>query len=222
MEAEQMMKQLMGEMNEELIPELQPYLEDGVLGKQIRHPLVYQVPLWSNGSANRMYEQKKRELRIAKKEKQWSRFVFLHERPYRLQAFLEIQDQLSNTAYWRLLADIWVDTENSWQNKSKWQKLFNSPRPHSNYLMNETEYNFLLSLPEEITIYRGCSAHNEDGLSWTFSKEKAEFFAHRWDITRDDGKGIKGKVIERKVQVSDIRAIFFGRGESEVILKGGW
>ena len=59
MEAEQMMKQLMGEMNEELLPQLKPYLEDGVLGAQIRHPLVYQVPIWSNGLAKRMFLQKK-------------------------------------------------------------------------------------------------------------------------------------------------------------------
>ena len=117
MESAEMMKQLMGEMSEELIPQLQPYLEDGVLGKQIRHPLVYQVPLWSNGSANRMYLQKKAEVKLALKEKEWNRFVFLHERPYRLQAFLEIQDQLTDTQYWRLLADSWIDTENAWQNR---------------------------------------------------------------------------------------------------------
>jgi hypothetical protein len=212
-QAEEMMKQLMGEMGEELIPQLQPYLEDGVLGKQIRHPLVYQVPLWSNGSANRMFLQKKAEVKIALKEKAWNRFVFLHERPYRLNAFLEIQDQLTDTQYWRLLADTWIDTENAWQNRAKWRKLFDSERPSSNYLMNETEDNAMRSLPEKVTIYRGSSFNNEKGLSWTLSKEKAEFFAQRFAQRR-------GKVYEQEVSKDQILALFFGRGESEVILKG--
>ena len=213
MESAEMMKQLMGEMSEELIPQLQPYLEDGVLGKQIRHPLVYQVPLWSNGSANRMFLQKKAEIKIALKEKAWNRFVFLHERPYRLNAFLEIQDQLKDTEYWRLLADTWIDTENAWQNRAKWRKLFDSERRFSNYLMSETEDNAMRSLPEKVTIYRGSSYHNEKGLSWTLSKEKAEFFAQRFSTRR-------GKVYEQEVSKDQILALFFGRGESEVILKG--
>ena len=212
MSPEQMMEQLMGEMSEELIPELQPYLEDGVLGAQIRHPLVYQVPLWSNGSANRMYFQKKAEIKTALKDKAWSRFIFLHERPYRLQAFLEIKDQLKDTQYWVLLADTWIDTENAWENKDKWRKLFDSTRPYSNYLMNEEEYNAMRSLPQMVTIYRGSTIKNDKGLSWTLSKEKAEFFAQRFDR--------KGKVHEKQVNKDQILALFFGRGESEVILKG--
>jgi hypothetical protein len=212
MQPEEMMKQIMGEMGEELIPQLQPYLEDGVLGKQIRHPLVYQVPLWSNGSANRMFLQKKSEVKRALKEKAWSRFIFLHERPYRLNAFLEIQDQLPDTQYWRLLADTWIDTENAWQNRGKWRNLFDSKRTNSHYLMNETEYNAMRSLPEMVTIYRGSSYNNEKGLSWTLSKEKAEFFAQRFAQRR-------GKVYEQEVSKDQILALFFGRGESEVILK---
>ena len=213
MEADRMMKQLMGEMTEELIPQLQPYLEEGILGKQIRHPLVYQVPLWSNGSANRMYLQKDSEVKRALKEKAWNRFIFLHERPYRLQAFLEIQDQLTDTQYWRLLADSWIDTENAWQNRGKWRKLFDSKRPHSHYLMDETEDNAMNTLPEMVTIYRGSSANNEKGLSWTLSKDKAEFFAQRFAQKR-------GKVYEQEVRKDQILALFLGRGESEVILKG--
>jgi hypothetical protein len=213
MQAEQMMEQLMGEMSEELIPELLPYLEDGVMGKQIRHPLIYQVPLWSNGSANRMYSQKKSEVARARKEKDWSRFVFLHERPYRLNALLEIQDQLKDTQYWSLLADTWIDTENAWQNRAKWRKLFNSNRPYSNYLMSEEEDNAMRSLPQMVTIYRGTSFKNEKGLSWTLSKEKAEFFAQRFNAS-------KGRVLEKQVDKDQILAVFLGRGESEVILKG--
>jgi hypothetical protein len=50
---------------------------------------------------------------------------------------------------------------------------------------------------------------NEDGLSWTLDKAKAEFFANRFS------KG--GIILEREIPKSDIIAVLTGRGESEVI-----
>ena len=49
---EELFAQLINESNVELHPDLQPYLEDGVLGPQLRHPLVYAVPLWTKAHAN--------------------------------------------------------------------------------------------------------------------------------------------------------------------------
>jgi hypothetical protein len=79
---------------EPLHSDLLPYLEDGVLGKQLRHPLVYQVPLWANGHANAYYLQKKKAVAEALENKNYNSYVYLHERPYRLQAFSEIANEL--------------------------------------------------------------------------------------------------------------------------------
>ena len=76
--------------------------------------------------------------------------------------------------------------------------------------MNEEEFNLLQSLPDEVTIYRGCQAGiNENGLSWSLNKKKAEFFANRF--------GKEGIILERKIPKSNIIAFLNGRGESEVI-----
>jgi hypothetical protein len=207
---EKLLQQLM-EIIEPLHPDLIPYFEkDGALGAQVRHPLVYQVPLWSNGSANAYYLQKKKDLEIALAKKNFNQVIYLHERPYRLQAFIQIAKQLPDTKYWSLLSSIWTDTENQWQNLEQWKELLSSNRPERHYLMDESEVQLLNSLPELVTIYRGCvKGLNEDGLSWTLNKSKAEFFANRF--------GKEGIILEREIPKSDIIAVLTGRGESEVI-----
>jgi hypothetical protein len=50
---------------------------------------------------------------------------------------------------------------------------------------------------------------NENGLSWTLDKSKAEFFANRF--------GKKGIILERKIPKSEIVALLTVRGETEVI-----
>jgi hypothetical protein len=207
---EKLLQHLM-EIIEPLHPDLIPYFEaDGALGAQVRHPLVYQVPLWSNGSANAYYLQKKKDLEKAIAEKNFNQIIYLHERPYRLQAFIQIAPQLSDTKYWSILSGIWTDTENQWQNLEQWTELLSANRSSRHYLMNESEVQLLNSLPEFVKIYRGCvKGLNEDGLSWTLDKAKAEFFANRFSK--------EGIILEREIPKSEIIAVLLGRGESEVI-----
>ena len=210
-QVEELLQRLLQETKEPLHRDLLPYLEStGALGAQLRHPLVYQVPLFSNGSANAYYLQKKKDLETALAEKNFNRVIYLHERPYRLQAFIEIAPQLPDTKYWSILSGIWTDTENQWQNLEQWKELLSANRSSRHYLMDESEIQLLNSLPELVTIYRGCvKGLNEDGLSWTLDKAKAEFFANRFSK--------EGIILERAIPKSDIIAVLTGRGESEVI-----
>ena len=197
---------------EDLHPDLVPYVSDGPLGKQLRHPLVYQIGMWGNGLANTYYLQKISDVKKALLNKKYDSYVWLHERPYRIEAFQEIKHLLSDTAYWKLLADIWTDTENQWQNYEEWKELIGSERGSRHYLMDEEDDQILRSLPDEVTIYRGCQKGiNENGLSWTLDKSKAEFFAKRL--------GKDGIVLEKKISKLDIIAVFTGRNEAEVIWK---
>jgi hypothetical protein len=176
----------------------------------LRHPLVYQVPFFSNGSANAYYEQKRNAVEKATGDKNYKQFVWLFERPYRVEAFIKIADKLSDTDYWKLLSDVWIDTENQYAYLKEWKRLLTSKRSNCHYMMTEEEDNLLRSLADEVTIYRGCQKGiNEKGLSWTLDKSIAEFFANRL--------GKKGIVLEKKISKSNIIAVFTGRGESEVI-----
>ena len=198
---------------EELHPDLVPYISEGILGRQLRHPLVYQFGMMGNGWANAYYLQKIGDAKKALDNKKYDTYVWLHERPWRIEAFQEIEHLLSDTEYWELLADIWTDTENQWQNYQEWIHLIGSERPSRHYLMEEDEFNTLLALPETVTIYRGATVGvNENGLSWTLDKSVAQWFSTR---SERDGEPI---VLEKTVAKSDIIAVFTGRGESEVIV----
>jgi hypothetical protein len=213
-QVEELMAQVVAEHSEPLHPDLLPYLETSRgEWEMLRHPLVYQVPFRSNGSANAQYAQKLKALKEAVGSWKWSEYVFLHERPYRVAAFKDIQKQLGDATYWQLLTQIWVDTENQYAYLKDWKKLLASDRGDRHDMMNDEDRQALRSLPDEVTIYRGCQKGlNENGLSWTLDKSKAEFFANRF--------GKKGIILERKIPKSEIVALLTVRGETEIIWEG--
>jgi len=204
-------QKMIDELSQELLPELLPYVEQGSLGEQLRHPLLYQVPLLNNGAANRLYKIKVLEVVRALGEENWNKYVWIHERPYRIDAFIKVADKMSDRCYWETLAVIWSDTENGWQNLSEWQRLFDSDRPERRYLMDTFDFQAYSNLPDVVTVYRGCQKNqNENDLSWTLDKEKAQFFAKRL--------GKKGIVLEKSVKKNQIVAVLLGRNEQEVII----
>jgi hypothetical protein len=210
-EVEELMAKMVAEYSEPLHPDLLPYLETNK-GEwdMLRHPLVYQVPFRSNGSANAQYAQKLKALEKAIADKDYKQSVWLVEKPYRVEAFIKIADKLSDTDYWKLLSAVWIDTENQYAYIEEWKRLLAAKRLNRHYMMDEEDDNILRSLPELVTIYRGCQKGiNEDGLSWTLDKSKAKFFANRF--------GKKGIILERTISKNDIVAVLTGRGESEVI-----
>jgi hypothetical protein len=210
-QVEDLMAQLVAEHSEPLHSDLLPYFERSTgEWEMLRHPLVYQVPFRSNGSANAQYAQKLKAVKEALGSWNYSQYVFLHERPYRVEAFKKIEKQLGIVNYWQLLTQVWIDTENQYAYLKDWKKLLSADRGDRNDMMNDEDKESLRLLPEEVTIYRGCQEGlNENGLSWTLDKSKAEFFANRF--------GKKGIILERKIPKSEIVALLTVRGETEVI-----
>lgn len=89
-------------------------------------------------------------------------------------------------------------------------------------VMNEEELAYYNSLPDKVTLYRGCSIEeyeDEDGdscfgISWTTSRDVAEFFAFRNE--QEDTA-----VYSIEVDKEDIKAVFLSRNEFEAICFGG-
>jgi hypothetical protein len=82
-------------------------------------------------------------------------------------------------------------------------------------MMDEEELEFFKNLPDEITIYRGYRKRkNKKGLSWTLSKERAEWFSRRFARTDSEAA-----VVKRVVKKSQVLAYFNGRKEDEILLK---
>jgi hypothetical protein len=205
---------------EELHPDLAPYLvEDDpneLFGTYIKHPLVFSIPHMPtlNASVNGLYKQKLKRMEESLREGAWNTVIYLHERPYRLWAFRAHMASMNDAQYWELLGDIWVDSENIWQNEAAWLDCFHSTRPGSQGMMDDDERALLDTMPPKLTIYRGFT-HPErvDGLSWTLNRERAEWFAHR--LAREGNPRYLATAV---VKTADVLAHFTGRGEEEIVV----
>lgn len=71
-------------------------------------------------------------------------------------------------------------------------------------------------LGSEFTIYRGQNLEEVPGISWTLSKEKADWFAKRNEMFLG-GKG-KTDVVDMRVTLDDILYYYNGREEQEVVV----
>jgi hypothetical protein len=202
------------ERKEELHPDLVPYISESPgLGSCLRHPLLYQLFYTSqlNALINEQYQQKLTCVNEAFESQNWSRYLWFHERPYRVEKLAEIQDFLSDEEYWKLLGSVWTDSENLWQYGRLPGYLVRSPRPGKEKMMDEEEQAFLAALPEEFMVFRGHHGHNRLGFSWTLSYWKAQWFANRLNHRRQG-------VIQAVVRKQDAIAVLLGRGELEIVV----
>ena len=113
------------------------------------------------------------------------------------------------------LANAWVMCERPNNDPNFTQKqmlgLFKKAVPQ--VLMDEDEYKQFQALEDTLVVYRGVTSYNANrvkALSWTLDREKAEWFAHRFD---EDGA-----VYEAKIDKAHVYAFFSSRNESEVIV----
>lgn len=85
--------------------------------------------------------------------------------------------------------------------------------------MIEEDKSVFDSLPDLVTIYRGTSLDEyekqEYGQSWTLSKEKAEFFAYKYNHFHE---GTKRVVVSTQLTKNDIFAYTSERDEEECLI----
>lgn len=201
---------------EELHPDLVPRLYEGEYwGTILKHPLVFQIPHMNNGLANRAYAAKTRALERALEEKDWHSYVWLHERPYRFDALTTLiteHDIPSDDDMWKLVRDVWIDSENVWQHFDEWCELLSNE--DSMLMMTTDELAEWNALDAIVPVYRGAKLEiNEEGLSYTLSKERAEWFARRFANEDEPAVVIRASVPQHK-----IIALMHGRGEEEVLV----
>lgn len=205
---------------EKLVPELLPYVTSSTLGFPVlHHPLMIEIMVNVERAAMINYRFKviSEEVQGLWERGDLRRWVFRHERPYRLDAFLIFMKskpkaaKVSDRVYWECLKDIWVDSENIFQHKKDWRRLLRSKRPGKGHLMGRLDKERLSELAEHVRVFRGTSDKGDvKGLSWTLSEEKARWFANRF------AKSNK-YLVHGEVKKSDIDAVFLDRNEDEVV-----
>ena len=201
---------------EDLHPDLVPYLTESAAGIPIlNHPLVQNLfhSAAFNRQMNLRYEEKKKALEESIQNRNYIRTIYLHERPFRLDAFIKyIFTHVTGKEYWELLQSVWIDTMNSWQSHELWEVLWENKTPGREFCMEETERAVLVSLPEKIVAYRGTGNNkNQHGFSWSLDIEVAKKFSRMY--------GQKGDVYRAVIPKENIYAYFNGRNEAELVVK---
>ena len=203
---------------EELHRDLVDHIDQaGPLGSFLKHPIIFFAHYDEvfNAHINKLYLQKKKDTTKALKEKNWKLWIWLHERPYRLDAFITVCKDMNSKDYWPLLKDTWVDAEFPGVNKEIWVQLFTRKYSDRRKIMTGKERRVFNNLPKnDINIYRGYYGdEHQDGISWTLSYDKASWFAKRFA-----GESNKPLVAEAVCDKEDILAYFDNRKEEEIII----
>jgi hypothetical protein len=201
---------------ESLHCELKKHYVPSSIGMMVHHPLIISQLFQKGcfGLVNQQYLTRKQAVTDAKTEKKWHDFVFLHERAYRCETFKQIQDDLSDTDYWNILGDIYIDSESVHSNLAFFKSTLCSPRPCREQIMNTQERRYLARLSERLTIYRGCWSAKGTGWSWTLDPKKAKWFALRFY----EAFGGRPTVLVGEVGKNNVIAYFSRRKEKEIVV----
>lgn len=175
-------------MQEPLDPELEGFVVNrGILGWMVDHPLV-SAPSSPAFIANDAYSVRKELLDRALDLGDWSQVVRLHEKPYRIDAFVkyvagrDFRLVDANSDLRELVTDIWTGSESISEDRALWAKLFRGWLPGSGLLLatEEGRDKFEL-LPESLVVFRGSRGEIVQGVcSWTTSEQRAIWYARRF------------------------------------------
>jgi hypothetical protein len=197
-----------GPLHEDLVD----YVTDG---GELRHPMLFDSFPKETARVNRLYFQKLEGLEQAEADGDWSSYVDLHEKPYRLDAILcaahrGLTDHPSS--YWQLVGHVWIASENIFQNLEEWREVWGAPLDDRRACMSESDSRSLDALSDQFEVWRGTSYRNSvNGLSWTLDEEKATWFARRF---RSEPNPL---LVKGTVKKSDVLAYFGQRGEREIV-----
>ena len=155
---------------------------------------------------------------IIKSSESVGSIFFVLRKGYWLPFLQAIKQYMDNAEFSGFFGEIWTQVESPNMNARvsldtlvEWFK-----EADKSHLMSKDELKAYHELPDELRIYRGIGEKsNPKGLSWTLNKEKAEWFANRYNML-----GTKGYVVTAVAQKKDGLAYFTGREEDEVIIDG--
>ena len=200
----------------ELDPVLQAALCITPVGVAIKHPLVNAVPYAPPFAHfyNEQLWQKRGTLANAIANGEWHTAVFVHERPWRIDALVALADRVSDVEYWELVRDTWVDAENIPECQQAWDQVLRAPRSAREELTDLEDRDELAALPDVVTLFQGRTNVRDDGWSWTLDREVGEWFANRFAMF-ENAEPVLARV---EIPKALIHGLFLGRGEREVLV----
>lgn len=134
----------------------------------------------------------------------------LADKPERIRVYNKIVQQCGiddSSIFWDNFWDIWATSENIHEDHHYLKELFQYGNDNFGKYQGD-----LSSLPETMTVYRGCTEVNKNGWSWTTDYDIAKFFCDR---AAGDGNRL---ILESTVSKDKVINYLTGRGESEVVI----
>jgi hypothetical protein len=182
----------------------------------IDHPLLQRDPYHpaDDDVINDEYEANKENVDYQKGEKDWDSFIEGHVPAHRLHVFLEMAHTLADEDYASLFASTWCHSDNVYKYENDIIKMFGDRKPDPEHLMKPHESEAFRALPEEVEIFRGYGADRpcrKLGMSWTTSRDSAEFLARHYH-------GDQPHVVRGRCNKSKIIGYFLRRKESEALI----
>ena len=196
---------------ESLLPRLLPFIEICHLMTFFRHPLCV-MPYAKNAEKeesqiNAMINSMVvgRESMIADMEARgdYTAVISIVERPFRLEYALKYLHLVPEHEYWDIVDFVWTDSESPSINANIWLSIFKLGKSSNPTLLTKT----VKTMDSVVTVYRGG---DKKGLSWTLDKEKAIWFANRFNGNQ--------LVLTGLVNKSDILHYTDSRSEQEVVI----
>lgn len=195
------------------------------------HPLyVTMLPTMSPIPLDELIDRKRRSAEKALEEGKASRYVFAHERGYRMGKLMELAEEgffdgttRREVEFWKLASEVWTDAEFD-EDDPCWSELMDCGVANRWAMTEGKDRRALRAMGDFVRVYRGVQSWSETGAleyahtgwSWTFSPKTARFFARRW---LNDGK--EPFVIRADVPKDLVQAYLTGRGEREVLIAPG-
>lgn len=145
---------------------------------------------------------------------------FLVRNPYKMTFLKYIKPYIDNTTFSELLHETWIEVENENKdiNVEKTEIIEWFKTADKTALMRREDYVYYKKLPQTVTIYRGVSERGTyDGLSWTVSKDKAEWFQYRFMDDTNRTNAVT-HLLTVMIDKYDILAYFNDRDEKEVVV----
>ncbi|MCE6958490.1 hypothetical protein LAZ40_05430 [Cereibacter sphaeroides] len=160
-------------------------------------------------------------------EARYKDFVFVLERPYRLEALVDLaRDGAFDDdpgAYWELARTCWMDSDIP-ERDGIWAAVLAVDLPLKESFMTAAERAELEAMPDPVTVWRGVQGTNEDeardaclsGHSWTFDPAIAYRFANRFLRAP-----VRGWIARAEVPKEIIAGYLTERGEAEMVIRPG-
>lgn len=132
---------------------------------------------------------------------------------------------MPDSIFWKMVKRCYVSSSFAHTDESTILRYLNDTRPEKEHLMDDAERELFNNLPDEVTIYRGCTKQEiKSGkyrMSWTLDRKTAEFFAFEYVNLERENSLEKDKslydVVEKTVSKKDLLCYFGDRSEAEVL-----